>query len=388
LSHAKGLDPLPPLTEEQQIEEMSGSKYALEAAGFNVQSFVFPSNQNDAATKLLIANYYRSAFSGTGYNSTPLDFYAVKRRQVDTATPLADLKSIFDTSNANQGWMVFFTHGYDMDAAVQTKLNDLIDYIQAAEVPIVTVSQALDKLENTPLATITVRGTPQSSGGAGVDGNDITLTFDEAPQEGDVVLVFGGHGDTVTTIDAPGSGYTEIFKNEGTKPIGGVWYKVMGSTPDTDVVCRGGGNVNDAVGYGAIVLSGVDTSNVLDVPITTASGSTPAQPDSPAITTVTDGAFVFSIGLNSTTDATVTEPLGYSTDFGGTGGDVADFSAYGAYLEIASASTENPGAWSFWGSDEWQAITLAIRPARAEGVAFLRDVIRDTVGGLTRDLVN
>ena len=210
---------------------------------------------------------------------------------------------------------------------------------------------------------IALRGTPQNSAVTQTqNGADVTITFDVAPQEGDVVLVFGGHGASETTIDAPGSGYTEVFSNTGVKPIGGVWYKVMGASPDTDVLCSGGGHVSDGVGYGACVLSGVDNSNVLDVTALNVAGTTPAQPNSPAITTVTDGAWVFSIGLNSSPDSGPVSPVGYSAFFGGYGNDTVDFSSYGSYKVIPTAGLETPATYTFWSSDEWYAISVAFRP--------------------------
>src|SRR3990167_6697524 len=96
---------------------------------------------------------------------------------------------------------------------------------------------------------IAIRGTNQS--GAATNGGDVTLTFSTgagAPLEEEGGVVFGGHGVTVTTLAAPGTGYTQIGIHTGTAPICGAWYKVMGPTPDLSVVCSGGGHASDEIG--------------------------------------------------------------------------------------------------------------------------------------------
>ena len=91
---------------------------------------------------------------------------------------------------------------------------------------------------------ISLIGTPQI--GSANNGGNVTLTFDVAPQQDDYVIVFGGHGTTVTTLTAPGSGYTPIEVHTGSAPIFGVWYKKMGASPDSSVVCSGGGDAAEA----------------------------------------------------------------------------------------------------------------------------------------------
>jgi hypothetical protein len=94
------------------------------------------------------------------------------------------------------------------------------------------------------------------------NGNNVTLTLDAVtpPQEGDVVVVWGGHGDAVTTLTAPSGNssgtYTQIAVHTGSTPIFGAWYQVMGATPDATITGFGSGNNQDATAYGCFVLSG------------------------------------------------------------------------------------------------------------------------------------
>jgi hypothetical protein len=206
---------------------------------------------------------------------------------------------------------------------------------------------------------IAVVGTPQS--GSAENGSDLTLTFDVAPSQGDVVLVFGGHGETTSVLAAPTpAGYTEIWITTVDQPVVGAWYKVMGGSPDSNVVCDGGGSTTDAVTYCCYVLSGVDAA-VLDQ-TTTAATNTTGLPNSPSITTQTDNAWVFSVGYSDLTDGAVVTPTGYSTPVGTSGFDTNDVSVWSAYLEIPTAGAEDPDQWLSYGiKTRWHAITVAIR---------------------------
>ena len=135
---------------------------------------------------------------------------------------------------------------------------------------------------------ITLIGTVQT--GSATNGNDVTLTFDGSPAENDVVILVGGHGDNGAGGNAGATGYTEVGKISDANFEFGVFYKVMGATPDTDVTGQGDGVVQTGTAYASYMLRGVDTSNVSDTAVTT--NTTPdAAFDSPSITTVTDAAW-------------------------------------------------------------------------------------------------
>lgn len=209
---------------------------------------------------------------------------------------------------------------------------------------------------------ITLVGTAQSAIAA--NGSNITLTFDGSPAQNDVVLLFGTHGDGEDTVATP-SGYTEIWSATGAGLVAGAYYKVLGASPDAGVTWNGGGNLADAVAACSFVLRGADTTTPMDNTRTVGTG-TSAPPVTPAITTVTDGAWVFSAAYSDATDASVTGPSGYSTPVGGGGSDTNDASVWVAYLEIASAGSEDPGDYSFYGvTSRYYTPTIAVRPAGA-----------------------
>jgi hypothetical protein len=195
--------------------------------------------------------------------------------------------------------------------------------------------------------------------------------------ENDIVLVFGGF----TTLSAPAvnSGpYTpsdynslgQIDSNDGTHYIRtSVAWKRMGVSPDTSVLCRGTGNANDCCAYSAFVLRGVDTTTAIDATTTTATG-TAGSPNSPSITTVTQGALVFSFGASTDYDTDQVQPSNYTlveTAVRNDGVNTA-ISIGSALRSITTPGAENPGPWADWTGGTWTAATVAIRPDLDEAV--------------------
>ena len=213
---------------------------------------------------------------------------------------------------------------------------------------------------------IALVGTPQT--GTAPNGNDVTLTFDGSPAEGDVVVVFGGHGVATGTVTDPGTGYTQIaIHSGGGRPVWGAWYKVMGATPDADVLCSGGGNSADAVAYISYMFSGVDAT-VLDQITTTTGPTLSTNPNCPSITTQTDDAWVLALAGGSTLDASVGTLAGYSNNVQQTGpNESQDITTAGATLLVATAGATDPPAWGSWANTWWYAATVALKPAAGGG---------------------
>lgn len=214
---------------------------------------------------------------------------------------------------------------------------------------------------------IALRGISQT--GAAGNGGNVTLTFDAItpPLEDDIVVVFGGHGDAVTTLAAPGTGYTQIGIHTGSAPIFGAWYKRMGATPDTSVVCDGGGNAADAVCYASKVFSGVDTVTAEDVTATTSGPTTSTNPNCASITPVTANAFVVAMAGSDVRDTSPGTVSGYSDNININRNDTNDITIAGAHIDAGAVDAEDPPAWDTWASSTWYAITLALRPAIVSG---------------------
>lgn len=213
--------------------------------------------------------------------------------------------------------------------------------------------------------------------GGGVTLNLTTLSdgIDTEAREDDIVVLVQSHNGVITNYDmtVTTSGYTEeadlYSADEGISHNLGAHYKVMGATPDTEVVTptynTGGANV--AI---ALVFRGVDTVTPIDVTTTTAIGNNTADVDPPAITPITNGAAIVALG-GSRHDhggaVTYSEPAGYEYFIDNSRNDgVYDASALAAFLYWDGVGAFNP-AISELSLDSlensWSAATLALRPA-------------------------
>lgn len=194
------------------------------------------------------------------------------------------------------------------------------------------------------------------------NGQDVTLTFPVGVQQGDVVILYGGHPHRAGTDLGPQtSGYTMIAVNNTDAPNFGAWYKVMGATPDSNVIGYGTRDRVDATAYAAYILRGVDLG-VFDQTTTTAGPVTSTNPNPAAITTQTANAWVLALAGSQVNDSTRGPDGTYSNPNGVVGNDSNDITIDGVTREIVSPGPEDPPAWSTWISGAWYAITIALKP--------------------------
>jgi len=164
-------------------------------------------------------------------------------------------------------------------------------------------------------------------------------------------------------------GYTIIAYSTGDDPDYGLFYKIMGATPDTTVNIE---HSNSASGTGNLIMQawrGVDGTTPLD-------GVTPALSGSnlnpPSVTTNTDGALVIAYGALDDDSATLTtSPAGYTNIlFQATGtGTSGDTSAALGSKIVATAGAEDPATWVFSTSDQALAYTFVLKPAAGGAAA-------------------
>ena len=217
---------------------------------------------------------------------------------------------------------------------------------------------------------IALRGTLNNFTVNNNNGNDVTLTLDTItpPLVDDIIVVFGGHAATDTTLAAPigntSGNFQQLGIHTGTAPIFGAWWQRAGATPDTSVLCDGGGNAADGVQYGVWVISGVDPVTALDVAATTAGPTTSTNPNAPSITPPTDNAWVFAMAGSEVRDTSPGTVSGYTNQMSDTRNETADQTIAGATFNITTngGSAEDPAAWDTWLSGAWYAITAAFRP--------------------------
>lgn len=199
----------------------------------------------------------------------------------------------------------------------------------------------------------------------------LTGGIDTEALEDDVVVVLVSSNNKTTTLSMVTSGYTQLDvqrnSSDTRETASAVFYKVMGSTPDTDA------QVSSTAGQYAIiayVLRGIDTSNPIDVTTLGAVGSNSNNVNSPSITPVTTGAWILSMGGGSSNSngASVTgSPTGFTNlvERNSQGGNVVVAVAGSKRWQTTDGATD-PSAWVIvpgGSSESWSAFTVAIRPA-------------------------
>ena len=162
-----------------------------------------------------------------------------------------------------------------------------------------------------------------------------------------------------------GQGWTVIDTGAGAAPGYSWMYKKMGVTPDTTI-----SYFPDDIKKGAFICQafrGVDQTTPLDQTTPTTAVGNSNLIDAPAITTVTNNAWVVAMGaLDDDATVTITVPTGYSNLSESSSGATAneEATAMMASKEIATAGAEDPPAFTgSSGGDEWIAGTIALRPA-------------------------
>lgn len=209
---------------------------------------------------------------------------------------------------------------------------------------------------------------------------DQTVTFSltgglaSTPATDDLVVVcvaasrFGTAG--VTSLVTTGyTSTTRLTAEDAQDSASQVHYKLMGGTPDTEVVITRSGATDSGQAYTIHVFRGVDLTTPLDVTTTTATGIDTGRPDPAAITPTTAGTWIYiGTGGAAATGAAFTYSAFtavLSTVCDETSNDAVVGSGYydgwasGAYDPAASTT----GSTSL--NSSWTATTMAFRPAAA-----------------------
>ena len=220
-------------------------------------------------------------------------------------------------------------------------------------------------------------------------GVTISLT---APSADDFIFVSCWTASTTTNLsgdswDTPG-GFSVIdnahFEGAGNDRLGGYFYKISDGT-ETSIACTGTEAGSVEMTCVAAVFRGVDTSTPIDQTYVGSSAGATNNPDTPAIVTQTNSAWVLSQWFYSQPgDVTgvTSPPSGYDQRFFEVG--VANDSIPGgiASKEVTSAGSEDPGVWTITGTVADGGMlyaTFALRPAVATSVPGI-EVIRNIPG--------
>jgi len=183
------------------------------------------------------------------------------------------------------------------------------------------------------------------------------------PQAGDVVI-YAHSSDAAVTPGVVTSGYVDLHTNHSaTNPGRESGYKVMGATPDTVITLNVASGEETTAGV-IQVWRGADATTPIDNTPTSATGSS-GNPNPPSYSTVTPGALVVIIGFldddNSASGSGA--PSGFSNFLAHDNSANSDnATTFIASQEKATPGAIDPGAFTGSGSDEWAAVTFALRP--------------------------
>jgi len=183
---------------------------------------------------------------------------------------------------------------------------------------------------------------------------------------GDLVLFFGAEDED--NQDAPDGGWTAIpglggQPDNDDAPNSSAFYKIATGTSETASDLDG-----DNPTYIMVAFRGVDTSTPFDVNAVQNSASS-GLPNSPSITTVTDGCLILSVGMidDDNVAEQINPPDGYERikifdDEGTSGVDVNGNTIAISGKQQFIAGLEDPPAFTGNSSDVNKGFTIALRP--------------------------
>ena len=242
---------------------------------------------------------------------------------------------------------------------------------------------------------IAIRGSVSTADSAGTPVHPQTLDLPATIEAGDVILVWMhayllANGQFFST-DPTSDGFTricdELQEPANNNTNGAAYYKVAAGTEDgaTLTWARDTGTFNYYAA--AVVLTGVDTASVIDVCTHATHHDSfvdDLTPAFPAITTVTDGAWVFHAACANMTHVSVDTDLSGAVDLVNHPGD--NPSTYITYYEKATAGAVN-AEFTYTTGDAGQdglLLAFAVKPAAtglyAAGVASVSSIL-SIVGG-------
>ena len=226
-------------------------------------------------------------------------------------------------------------------------------------------------------------GVELASVGAVAASTDVVVSKPLNIADGDFLLAFVSmcaNSGSEATITLP-SGFSDIQSvlTSSNYPIIGISYKECGaSEPSSYTFTLSDLNSTiDGAQVALIRVTGADSVNFLDVTPPSTAIQTTTDPNSPSITTVTDGAFVLSLFSYNDGRFLAAEdsngPSGYTVGYARSLIISSTGSVQGlAYKEVATAGAEDPGAWTgvMTGARPCRVATIAIRPATSSAPAI------------------
>ena len=139
-------------TDEVMEEELKSSFEFLNKNGLRCENFMIPYGAYNNKVLAVASKYYRSIRSSEeDYNSIGLDTTRIKSFWIDRykTTDLEGQKTRVDNAFENGLWLIFSMHtGTMAESEFTDMVKPLIEYVNSKNIPIMTVSKALDYFQN------------------------------------------------------------------------------------------------------------------------------------------------------------------------------------------------------------------------------------------------
>ena len=139
-------------TDEVMEEELKSSFEFLNKNGLRCENFMIPYGAYNNKVLAVASKYYRSIRSSEeDYNSIGLDTTRIKSFWIDRykTTDLEGQKARVDNAFENGLWLIFSMHtGTMAESEFTDMVKPLIEYVNSKNIPIMTVSKALDYFQN------------------------------------------------------------------------------------------------------------------------------------------------------------------------------------------------------------------------------------------------
>ena len=136
------------LVRDEDIElELKESQDWLKSNGFNgYETLIYPYGcfSEPLKYKKIAKKYYKQCINSGGddSNTSPYDNMYMNRRFISNEKYETVIKPIIDKAKIDKGILIFGTHSFDPNLSISL-LNEMIGYIQAIGIPILTLGEAI-----------------------------------------------------------------------------------------------------------------------------------------------------------------------------------------------------------------------------------------------------
>ncbi len=152
--HTRTHRPLTSLSSTEQQDEISGGRQDLIAMGITpVNALAYPFGDYDGNTITITKNAgFTSARSTLNGSTDPVtDHYQLPRQSIENTTTLSQVQGWVNDAMTNKTWLILVIHQVDTNndryTVSPTIFNQIIDYLKANNIPIITIAQGVQAMQ-------------------------------------------------------------------------------------------------------------------------------------------------------------------------------------------------------------------------------------------------